>query len=176
MPKLGDIKKSREIYHPNCKSGNKHIWAACPKCGKERWVVIRQGVKAWELCIKCALASSFLLHRRGPDSPAWKGGRHKVSSGHIKVWLSRDDFFLPMAQSNGYVLEHRLVTAKHLRRCLLPWEIVHHKNGVKDDNRLENLELITGRRFHLVDAVTKNTITRLRKENALLKEKLKKLL
>lgn len=78
---------------------------------------------------------------RGERHPHWRGGRH-LQKGYVLILADRDD---PIAQAmrdhRGYVPEHRLVLARALRRPLRRTEYVHHVNGDKADNRLENLEL-----------------------------------
>lgn len=63
-----------------------------------------------------------------------------------KGYLIRYEPENPMATKQGMVLEHRRVMGEHLGRPLTPDEIVHHRNEIKDDNRIENLELMPKRR------------------------------
>lgn len=59
----------------------------------------------------------------------------------IKDWVAEDG-----ARHRARV--HRMVMSTHLGRELSKDEIVHHKNGNKKDNRVENLEIIDGHRLH----------------------------
>lgn len=135
MPEIGEIRKGRELGRSRY---TKHIWHACVDCGKERWVQLSHGEPQRIRCKRCA---SKLL--RGEKGNNWKGGRIRKSDGHIAVNLQPDDFFYPMADKKGYVYEHRLVMARKLGRCLQPWELVHHKDGIKDCNVDDNLKLTT---------------------------------
>lgn len=81
----------------------------------------------------------------GERHGSWKGGRSQHASGYICVMVSRDDPMCTMAnKGTGYVMEHRLVMARHLGRALTRKETVHHINGNRSDNRLENLQLRSG--------------------------------
>lgn len=90
---------------------------------------------------------------RGSGNGAWKGGVTKHSDGYVY----ESAYSHPYA-SKGYVLQHRLVVEQHLAetnpesKCLIklgdnlylsPELIVHHKNFEKDDNRLDNLQIMT---------------------------------
>lgn len=66
-------------------------------------------------------------------------GFTRTAKGYIAIYRPTH----PMAMRTGYVLEHRLVMAEALGRMLLPTEVVDHINTIKDDNRVENLRVLT---------------------------------
>jgi HNH endonuclease len=74
----------------------------------------------------------------GAKHPNWTGGKFHYK-GYILIYVGRDH---PMANKNGRCYEHRLVVAEREGRMLERHEHIHHRNGIRDDNRSENLELI----------------------------------
>jgi len=95
-------------------------------------------VKQWrkprrvQRCKNCWWAA---VESRPELNGSWKGGKLSASHGYVLI-RSKDH---PHVQNRGYVYEHRLVMEKKLGRYLNPSEQIHHINGIKSDNRIENL-------------------------------------
>ena len=64
----------------------------------------------------------------------------KRNNGYIQIYVGKD---YPGAKKNGRMWEHRFIMQKHIGRIIERSEVVHHKNGIKTENRIENLELVT---------------------------------
>ena len=103
--------------------------------------VIDCGGKPYQPHLSELAIKNKILAKKGKRSSHWKGGRHKDRHGYIQIWMPEH----VNARMAGYIHEHRLVMSKHLKRPLESFESVHHKNGIKNDNRIENLELMTKR-------------------------------
>ena len=156
-PQIGEIRKGIEIGR---KTTLKRIWAICIDCGKPRWTNLKSDGKASPRCRPCSVKTPEcrLKHSelsKGMNNPFVKkrilqgrGWKDKISdNGYIYVYLLPNHPFRQMTSRGGYVAEHRLVVAQNLGRCLKPDELIHHKNGIRSDNRLENLDIFS-RAFH----------------------------
>lgn len=183
MPEIGAMERGQNIGK---RTGSTYKWLACLECGRERWVYFNSKQKPSERCRKCVAKtpsareahSKMQSQRIGIANHMWKGGKIVDSRGYKQIKLMPDDFFIPMANKNRYVLVHRLVMAKKLGRNLHPFEIVHHKNGIKDDNRIENLQLIGNDRHNQITILERKIqllemqINQLKQENKSLRKKL----
>jgi hypothetical protein len=141
--------------NPSAKNNyQRRIEVSCISCDKWRSVnscaisTFRKGHKG--LCWKCH------KEKLGKRNSTGSIGRSKTSGGYIIRRLSsftKDELqtIKPMMRSPSKskrenlteVLEHRAIIALYLKRPLTSQEIVHHINGIKDDNRIVNLEIVT---------------------------------
>lgn len=103
----------------------------CASCGKET-------ARRSKFCRSCG-AKDAGLRRRGENNYAWKGGRAQ-SKGYVYLLVDPEHI-----KGHRYRAEHLVVWES--ANGLLPqgW-VVHHINGIKDDNRLENLQALPRKR------------------------------
>lgn len=110
--------------------GKCRSWVGASPCLGGGCVRLVQSKSKSGLCRSCS--------RKGPLSSNWKGGKTTNKDGYVRVKVP--DGYTGKSH-NGYVHEHRLVVEQIIDRPLFSHETVHHVNGDRSDNRIENLEL-----------------------------------
>jgi hypothetical protein len=86
---------------------------------------------------------SYDTGKVGKYASRWRGGRTKNETGHVRI---------PSRNASKFEYEHRAIMQKHLGRKLESWEVVHHKNGIPDDNRIRNLQVMSKREHQKLHA------------------------
>ena len=108
---------------------------------------------------KCR-ADSIKVHYQRENHMSYKNGKYKTQSGYICI--NKPEHHRAV---KGYVYEHIVIAEKKIGRKITRSEDVHHINGVRDDNRYENLEVLTRSAHTKIHKNKKYNITRILLEN-----------
>lgn len=148
------------ILQKNIKQSNGHYQSTilCPSCNIQRVVSnhnIRNQIKKGVFTGQCQSCRPSAF-QNGTKHTLYNPNK-RSTHGYVVLNVSelpeeQKEIAHKIAWKNGnrpsYVFEHRLIMSLHLDRPLEPHEIVHHVNGKKDDNRIENLKLLTTKQHH----------------------------
>ncbi len=111
----------------------------CSEATKEKLRMFQKGKKRGPMSKEARenMSKSHKGIQSGAKHPMWKGGKHIDRHGYVNIHRPLH----PFCNKKNYVAEHRLAMESFIGRYLKPREVVHHINGVKGDNRIENLML-----------------------------------
>ena len=118
---------------PKLSDGKKYV--VCKGCKKTFWIWRCQAHRRKFCSHKCSLSYWQL----GDRNNNWKGGRKIDGDGYILIRVENH----PFKRKDGYVFEHRLVVEKFVGRYLTPDEVIHHLDGNKANNKIDNLKIMT---------------------------------
>lgn len=109
------------------------IRLTCSECGKVRFVDLRNLSRMkTDLCGRCSrLQTKISMPTRTIDK-----------RGYVKLYIPKNHSLATMRDARGQIYEHRIVMARKLGRILNDDEHIHHVNGNKTDNSLNNLRLV----------------------------------